>query len=113
MRDFAQVRAAGHIDRNAARDGLALLEVDEQGFDGMDRKILRTIIDTFGGGPVGIDTISAAIHEEADTIEDVYEPYLIQCGFLNRTPRGRVATDRAYAHFGLAQNASGQPTLFT
>ena len=101
VRDFAQVKASGAITQDVARDALALLDVDEKGFDQMDRRILRTIIDKFEGGPVGIDTISSAINEEPDTIEDVYEPFLIQCGFLHRTSRGRVATKLAYEHFGL------------
>ena len=112
VRDFAQVRASGHIDQGVANEALALLEVDEKGFDQMDRKILLTIIEKFSGGPVGIDTISAAIHEEADTIEDVYEPYLIQCGYLQRTPRGRVATKSAYTHLGIGQRSDSQRTLF-
>lgn len=113
VRDFAQVRADGHISNNVAHDALTLLEVDEKGFDQMDRKILLTIIEKFSGGPVGIDTISSAINEEADTIEDVYEPYLIQCGYLNRTPRGRVATKLAYSHFGLKLAADDQQALFS
>lgn len=100
VRDFAQVRAAGKIDLTTARKALDLLEVDERGFDMMDRKILATIIDKFAGGPVGVETLSSAISEERETIEDVYEPYLIQCGFLHRTPRGRVATPLAYEHLG-------------
>ncbi len=112
VRDFAQVRADGHIDRKVAGEALKLLDVDEKGFDQMDRKILMTIMQKFGGGPVGIDTISSAINEEPDTIEDVYEPYLIQCGYLNRTPRGRVATKLAYAHFGLEAAGKDQPSLF-
>ncbi len=112
VRDFAQVRARGSIDLNVAREGLTLLDVDEHGFDQMDRTILKTIIEKFGGGPVGIDTISSAINEEADTIEDVYEPYLIQCGYLHRTPRGRVATKLAYAHFGIDSAGDEQQGLF-
>lgn len=100
VRDFAQVRAEGKITRQVVHDTLELLEIDEKGFDQMDRLILLTIIDKFGGGPVGLDTIAASISEERDTIEDVYEPFLIQHGFLNRTPRGRVATPLAYRHFG-------------
>jgi Holliday junction DNA helicase RuvB len=100
VRDFADVRADGRIDRAVARDALRLLDVDDAGFDKMDRALLLTIIDKFGGGPVGIDTLSAAVGEERDTIEDVYEPYLIQEGFLDRTPKGRVATALAYLHFG-------------
>ncbi len=91
----------GHITADVAQAGLKLLEVDEYGFDEVDRKLLRTIIDKFGGGPVGINSIAAAISEEKDAIEDIYEPFLIQIGFLDRTPRGRVATARAYAYFGL------------
>ena len=101
VRDYAQVRAGGHITRAVADAGLKLLEVDEHGFDDVDRKLLRTIIDKFGGGPVGLNTIAAAISEEKDAIEDIYEPFLIQIGFLDRTPRGRVATPRAYGFFGL------------
>jgi len=101
VRDYAQVRAAGTITLEVAHAGLKLLQVDENGFDEVDRKLLRTIIDKFGGGPVGLNTIAAAISEEKDAIEDIYEPYLIQIGFLDRTPRGRVATTRAYEYFGL------------
>ena len=101
VRDYAQVRADGTISIEVALAGLQLLEVDEHGFDEIDRKLLRTIIDKFGGGPVGVNTIAAAISEEKDAIEDIYEPYLIQIGFLDRTPRGRVATPRAYGYFGL------------
>jgi Holliday junction DNA helicase RuvB len=100
VRDFAEVRAGGRISRAVARDALALLDVDEAGFDKMDRALLLTILDKFAGGPVGIDTLAAAVGEERDTIEDVYEPYLIQEGFLARTPKGRVATALAYDHFG-------------
>jgi holliday junction DNA helicase RuvB len=100
VRDFAQVRADGIITNEVALAALKLLEVDEHGFDEIDRKLLRTIIDKFGGGPVGINTISAAIGEEKDAIEDIYEPFLIQIGFLDRTPRGRVATPLAYAYLG-------------
>jgi Holliday junction DNA helicase RuvB len=101
VRDFAQVRAQGAITLDVALAALRLLEVDEHGFDEVDRKLLRTIIDKFGGGPVGINSIAAAISEEKDAIEDIYEPFLIQVGFLDRTPRGRVATPRAYGYFGL------------
>jgi len=101
VRDFAQVRADGRISAAVSRDALELLEVDERGFDEVDRKLLRTIIDKFGGGPVGVNSLAAAIHEEKDAIEDIYEPFLIQAGFLDRTPRGRVATARAYEYFGL------------
>jgi Holliday junction DNA helicase RuvB len=101
VRDYAQVRADGAITVDVARAGLKLLEVDDQGFDEVDRKLLRTIIDKFGGGPVGVNSIAAAINEERDAIEDMYEPFLIQHAFLDRTPRGRVATARAYEYFGL------------
>ncbi len=100
IRDYAEVRGSGKIDLMTARKGLELLEVDEMGFDMMDRKILLTIIDKFGGGPVGVDTLSSSLSEEVETIEDVYEPYLLQCGYLQRTPRGRIATPRAYQHMG-------------
>jgi holliday junction DNA helicase RuvB len=103
VRDFAQVRADGRVTGEVARAGLKLLEVDDRGFDEVDRKLLRTIIDKFGGGPVGLNSIAAAINEEKDAIEDIYEPYLIQAGFLDRTPRGRVATPRAYQYFGLTE----------
>ena len=112
VRDFAQVRAAGVITREVADQALELLEIDQMGFDTMDRMILLTIIDKFGGGPVGLDTIAAAISEESDTIEDVYEPFLIQNGFLNRTPRGRVATPAAYRHFGRIAPEPPQGRLF-
>jgi Holliday junction DNA helicase RuvB len=101
VRDYAEVRADGTITAEVAQAALALLEVDERGFDEVDRKLLRTIIDKFGGGPVGIGSIAAAISEEKDAIEDIYEPFLIQIGFLDRTPRGRVATALAYGYFGL------------
>jgi Holliday junction DNA helicase RuvB len=101
VRDYAQVRADGTITLEVAQAALKLLEVDEFGFDEVDRKLLLTIIEKFGGGPVGVNTIAAAISEERDAIEDIYEPYLIQIGFLDRTPRGRVATSRAYDYFGM------------
>jgi Holliday junction DNA helicase RuvB len=101
VRDFAQVRADGRVTADVARAALKLLEVDDHGFDEVDRKLLRTIIDKFNGGPVGVNSIAAAINEEKDAIEDIYEPFLIQAGFLDRTPRGRVATARAYEYFGL------------
>ena len=103
VRDYAQVRAAGTVTLDVANAALKLLEVDEHGFDETDRKLLRTIIEKFGGGPVGLNTIAAAISEEKDAIEDIYEPFLIQIGFLDLTPRGRVATPRAYGYFGLEQ----------
>ncbi|MEN8140165.1 MAG: Holliday junction branch migration DNA helicase RuvB [Thermodesulfobacteriota bacterium] len=102
VRDFAQVKGDGRISREIADSALEMLEVDGQGLDEMDRRILLTIIDKFQGGPLGLDTLATAVCEERTTIEDVYEPYLIQCGLLNRTPRGRVATARAYEHFGRA-----------
>jgi Holliday junction DNA helicase RuvB len=111
VRDFAQVKADGKIKEQVALDALNLLGVDEHGFDEMDRKILLAVIEKFGGGPVGLSTIAAVISEEPDTIEDVYEPFLLQIGFLERTPRGRMATERAYRHFGLEQT-DGQNRLF-
>jgi len=101
VRDYAQVRADGAVTLEVAVAALAMLEVDEHGFDAADRRLLRTIIDKFGGGPVGLSSLAAAIGEERDAIEDIYEPFLIQIGFLDRTPRGRVATPRAYQYFGL------------
>ena len=101
VRDYAQVRADGTIDGKVAHAALALLEVDERGFDEVDCRLLRTIIEKFGGGPVGLGTLAAATSEEKDAIEDIYEPFLMQIGFLERTPRGRVATARAYEYFGL------------
>lgn len=112
VRDFAQVEAEGAIDRETARRALALLEVDEHGFDEVDRKILGTLIDQYGGGPAGIQALAAAVGEDRGTLEDLYEPYLIQEGFLQRTPRGRVATDRAYRHLGLAPPRGGNASLF-
>jgi Holliday junction DNA helicase, RuvB subunit len=101
VRDFAQVKGSGIIDLALAKHALDALEVDEIGLDGVDRNMLLSIINKFGGGPVGLDTLAASIGEESGTIEDVYEPYLIQLGFINKTPRGRMATKNAYAHFGL------------
>jgi Holliday junction DNA helicase RuvB len=101
VRDYAQVRADGRISLAVAQAAMQLLEVDDRGFDEVDRKLLRTIIDKFSGGPVGVNSLAAAINEERDAIEDIYEPFLIQAGFLDRTPRGRVATARAYEYFGL------------
>jgi len=98
VRDFAEVKYDGSIDRDVAKYALNLLEVDKYGLDNGDRAILDTIINKFQGGPVGLDTLSAAIGEDAGTIEDVYEPYLIMNGFINRTPRGRVATELAFLH---------------
>lgn len=102
VRDYAEVKASGHITRGVARDALVMLEVDELGLDHTDRTMLRTMIEKFGGGPVGLDTLAACTGEDATTIEDVYEPYLLQCGFLLRTPRGRVVTENAYRHLGIA-----------
>jgi holliday junction DNA helicase RuvB len=112
VRDYAQVRGNGVIDLEIAGKGLEMMNVDEFGFDEIDRKILLTIIEKFGGGPVGVNTISAAVSEQKDAIEDIYEPYLIQIGFLNRTPRGRTVTRRAYEHFGCKPGDQGQKDLF-
>jgi Holliday junction DNA helicase RuvB len=112
VRDFAQVMGDGTITVKIVDDSLRLLEVDNVGFDNMDRTVLLTIIDKFGGGPVGLDTLAAAICEESDTIEDVIEPFLIQQGFLHRTPRGRVATRTAYEHFGRPVPSHLQGALF-
>lgn len=101
VRDYAEVKGNGHICADVADRALNMLDVDAQGFDYMDRKLLLAIMEKFGGGPVGLDNMAAAIGEEKDTIEDVLEPYLIQQGYLQRTPRGRIATDRAYLHFGI------------
>jgi len=100
VRDFAQVKGDGRVSKSLARSALALLEVDEYGFDDLDRKILTVLIEHYDGGPAGLKALAAAVGEEADTLEDIYEPFLIQEGFLQRTPRGRVATRRAYAHLG-------------
>jgi Holliday junction DNA helicase RuvB len=113
VRDFAEVRAGGRITQAVAADALSLLEVDARGFDKMDRTILLAIIDKFSGGPVGLDTLAAAVGEERDTIEDVYEPYLIKEGFLARTPKGRVVTERAFKHFGRSEPVrASQARLF-
>ena len=118
VRDYAQVRGDGIITREVTDEALRMLEVDRRGLDKMDTMLLLTLIDKFSGGPVGLETLSAAIGEEKDTIEDVYEPYLIQAGFIQRTPRGRVATELAFGHFGrraaanAASHAKKQPTLF-
>lgn len=106
VRDYAEVKADGNIDKNVAAKALDMLKVDSYGFDNMDRNLLTTIIDKFSGGPVGVENLAAAIGEERDTIEDVIEPYLIQQGFLMRTPRGRVATPNAYRHLGLKPPAN-------
>ena len=110
VRDFAQVEADGHIDGPVAAAAMDMLDVDPHGFDVMDRRLLLTIIERFNGGPVGIDSIAAAVSEERGTIEDVLEPFLIQQGFLQRTARGRVATRLAYQHFGLPEGGSAEPT---
>ncbi|MDD5056703.1 MAG: Holliday junction branch migration DNA helicase RuvB [Sideroxydans sp.] len=107
VRDYADVRADGHATREVADAALIMLDVDSHGLDLMDRKLLQTVIEKFMGGPVGVDNLAAAIGEERDTIEDVLEPYLIQQGYLQRTPRGRMATANAYLHFGLVQPRSG------
>jgi holliday junction DNA helicase RuvB len=112
VRDFAQVKADGCITLKVAQEALKMLEVDRLGLDKMDRKILLTIIEKFSGGPVGVEALSVALGEERDTLEDVYEPFLIQCGFLNRTPRGRVATVLAYGHFGKKVPRDFQGSLF-
>jgi Holliday junction DNA helicase RuvB len=115
VRDYAQVRAKGHITRAVAVTALNLLEVDPFGLDEIDQKIMRTVLEKFGGGPVGVNTIAASIGEEPETIEEVYEPYLIQLGFLHRTPRGRIATERAFEYFKVAKRFGGvvgQPELF-
>jgi len=113
VRDYAQVRATGVISEGVAKEALTLMAIDELGLDDIDRRVLSTIIEKFEGGPVGLETIAAAISEEADTIEDVYEPFLLQLGFLERTPRGRVATKRAYAHLGLSRDGDdAQARLF-
>ncbi|HSC27927.1 MAG TPA: Holliday junction branch migration DNA helicase RuvB [Vicinamibacterales bacterium] len=101
VRDFAEVRADGRVTSAVTHQALELLDVDAHGFDEIDRRLLRTIIDKFGGGPVGVGSLAAALSEERDAIEEIYEPFLIQIGFLDRTPRGRVATPRAYEYFGL------------
>ena len=114
VRDYAQVRADGRITQPVAQTALNLLDVDRFGLDEIDQKIMLTILDKYRGGPVGVNTIAASIAEEPETIEEVYEPYLIQLGFLNRTPRGRVATDNAFDYFGVKRKLRGdeQPGLF-
>ncbi len=101
VRDYAQVRGAGHIDKSTAQAALEMLEVDAHGFDEVDRRLMLTIIEKYQGGPVGVNTLAAALAEESDAIEEIYEPFLIQIGFLDRTPRGRIATQLAYDHFGI------------
>ena len=117
VRDYAQVRAGGSIDREVAMRALDLLEIDAHGFDELDRRLLRTIIEKYDGGPVGLNTLAAALAEEEDALESVYEPFLIQIGFIDRTPRGRVATKLAYRHLGLepplrSAAHTGTPLLF-
>ncbi|HWR50257.1 MAG TPA: Holliday junction branch migration DNA helicase RuvB [Bryobacteraceae bacterium] len=109
VRDYAQVRAKGHIDEHVAHTALDMLEVDRYGLDEIDQKIMLTILEKYAGGPVGLNTIAASIDEEPATIEETYEPYLIQLGFIDRTPRGRVATDRAFQHFRVARRMSDTP----
>ena len=111
VRDYAEVRADGQITRSVADQALKMLDVDEKGFDRMDRKILHAIIEKYDGGPVGIETLAAAVSEERDTLEDVYEPYLIQEGYLKKTPRGRMATRWAYEHLGFRLHTAEQKTL--
>ena len=112
VRDFAEVRGAGHVDEGVAGEALDLLEVDAAGLDRLDREILRAICEKFGGGPVGLSTLAVAVSEESDTLEDVYEPYLLQQGLIKRTPRGRVATAAAFEHLGLAAPRGHEPSLF-
>ena len=109
VRDFADVKGDGSINQDIAAQALAMLDVDPEGFDVMDRKLLEAVIHRFDGGPVGVDNIAASIGEDAGTIEDVIEPYLIQQGYLQRTPRGRVATQAAWRHLGLAAPTSEAP----
>jgi len=110
VRDYAQVKADGKITRDVADKALAMFDIDKHGFDEMDKHILETILHKFSGGPVGLSSLAVAVGEEADTIEEVYEPYLIQKGYINRTPKGRTATERCYKHFGL-QPGGTQPDL--
>src|SRR5512136_3373912 len=111
VRDFADVKADGRITREVAMDALAMMDVDVQGFDEIDRRLMMTIIEKYGGGPVGVNALAASIHEDVDAIEDIYEPYLMQIGFLDRTPRGRVATRKAFDHFRVSF-PGGQRNLF-
>ncbi|MGH9608682.1 MAG: Holliday junction DNA helicase RuvB C-terminal domain-containing protein, partial [Bryobacteraceae bacterium] len=115
VRDYAQVRAEGRIDDAVAKAALDLLKVDRYGLDDIDQKIMFTIAEKYGGGPVGLSTIAASIDEQPDTIEEVYEPYLMQLGFIDRTPRGRIATDRAFEYFQIPRRmrfGGSQPSLF-
>jgi Holliday junction DNA helicase RuvB len=113
VRDFAEIKAQGVITLEVAKEGLSLLEIDARGLDAMDRKLLRMVVEKFGGGPVGVETLAAAMNEEKETLEDVYEPYLIQNGLIDRTPRGRMATETTYSIFGLKKGAppEDQPKL--
>jgi Holliday junction DNA helicase RuvB len=111
VRDYAQVKGEGHIDRAIADKALAILEIDEHGLDEMDKRILETIVVKFGGGPVGVNSLAVAVGEEPDTLEEVYEPYLIMEGYLNRTPQGRIATELSFKRLGL-KPATSQPRLF-
>ena len=111
VRDYAQVRAGGVITREVANEALLRLEVDAQGLDAVDRRMLRSIIEFYNGGPVGLETLAATINEEAVTLEDVYEPYLLQQGYLTRTPRGRCVTRKAYEHLGLEYHGQEQLEL--
>src|ERR1700686_2005615 len=110
-RDFAEVRAAGRITQAVAQEALAMLGVDEQGLDEVDRNLMLALLDKYGGGPVGVGTLAAALSEEEDAIEEIYEPYLMQIGMIDRTPRGRMATPRAYEYFG-RDLPRRQPRLF-
>jgi Holliday junction DNA helicase RuvB len=112
IRDFAQVKASGTITADVAGSALQMLEVDENGLDSMDGRILKVLVEKFNGGPVGINTLAVAVGEEGETIEEVYEPYLIQNGFIERTPRGRQATERAYKYLGVSQDGVQQEGLF-
>jgi Holliday junction DNA helicase RuvB len=112
VRDYAEVRGAGHVDEAVAGEALDLLEIDAAGLDRLDREILRAICEKFGGGPVGLSTLAVAVSEEPDTLEDVYEPYLLQQGLIKRTPRGRVATGAAFEHLGLEPPRGHEPSLF-
>jgi len=111
VRDYAQVRADGRVTQDVAKEALDLLQVDPLGLDDVDRRVLRTIIEKYGGGPVGLNTIAASISEEQDTIMDVVEPYLLQLGFLDRTPQGRIATKSAYEHLKLPYTEERQQRL--
>jgi Holliday junction DNA helicase RuvB len=111
VRDYAEVKAKGKVDLQVAQDALLMLDVDELGLDEMDKKIMEVVINKFKGGPVGINTLAVAVGEEGETIEEIYEPFLIQEGLLNRTPRGRTATDLAYKHLGIIKEKGTQESL--